>query len=138
MARSGHEQLLNMAGEGRGKVDKTIEPPTGFGVVDEVFRRFQQRWKDEWRRRMGSQAGCDAIAREWLDSLHRCYEGDVRKAVDVCLDNSIPPTLVSFISYVERAAEIRRQPVKVNREYGRQQLENIKRNYLGKETEVKH
>lgn len=137
MANSGHEQLLSMAGEGKGKVDKSIKAPSGFGVVDHVFYRFQERWKDEWRRRMGSQAGCEAIAGEWLDSLQRFAECDVRAAVVVCLSNTMPPSLASFISYVEQARE-NRKPVKRDLNHGRQQLEIIKKQLQGKSVEVKH
>lgn len=137
MAKSGHEQLLNMAGEGRGKVDKTIQPPKGFGVVDYVFYRFQERWKDEWRRRMVSQAGCEAIAGEWLSSLDKFSERDVRAAITVCLGNSIPPTLASFVSVVEQEKE-NRKPPKRNLAYGREQLEVIKQQFQNNNAEVKH
>lgn len=137
MAGSGHEQLLNMAGEGRGKVDKSIQPPKGFGVVDYVFYRFQERWKDEWRRRMGSQLGCEAIAGEWRESLRPFSESDVRAAVLVCLGNAMPPTVSSFVSYVRQAIDSRK-PVSVNREYGRQQLESIRKQVLSNSAEVKH
>jgi hypothetical protein len=137
MAEAGHEQLLRMAGEQRGKVDKTIQPPKGFGAVDYVFYRFQQRWRDEWRRRMGSQAGCEAIAGEWLNSLQRYSERDVRAAVLVCLENTMPPSLSSFVSYVEQAIESRK-PVKRDLAYGRQQLESIKKQFSTNSAEVKH
>lgn len=137
MASSGHEQLMSMAGEGRGKVDKTIKAPRGFGVVDHVFYRFQGRWKDEWRRRMGSQAGCEAIAREWQNSLQLFSEQDVRKAVVVCLGNSMPPTLASFVDVVEQVVEDRK-PVKRDREYGKQQLALLRKQLSGNGVEVKH
>lgn len=137
MANTGHEQLMSMVGEGKGKVDKTIKPPRGFGVVDHVFYRFQERWKDEWRRRMGNQAGCEAIAGEWLNSLQRYSERDVRAAVAVCLGNTMPPSLSSFVSYVEQAIENRR-PVKRDLAYGRQQLDSIKKQISGDSVEVKH
>lgn len=137
MAESGHEQLLSMAGEGRGKVDKSIKPPRGFGVVDYVFQRFQERWRDEWRRRMGSQAGCEAIAGEWLNSLERYSERDIRAAVSVCISNAMPPALSSFVSYVDQAIEDRK-PVKRDLHYGRQQLDSIKKQLLNKSVEVKH
>lgn len=131
----GHSQLLNMAGEGRGKVDKTIKAPRGFGVVDHVFQRFLDRWKDEWRRRMGSQAGCDAIAGEWMNSLQRYSERDVRAAVVVCLSNAMPPSLSSFVTYVEQVIEDRK-PVKRDRGFGRQQLEVIRQQVASNKREV--
>lgn len=137
MANSGHEQLLNMAGEGRGKVDKTIKAPRGYGPVDYVFYRFLERWKDEWRRRMVSQAGCEAIAHEWQNSLSRFSERDIREAVQVCLGNSLPPSLASFVDVVEQAVE-NRKPVRRDKSHGKQQLALIRQQLSGKETEVKH
>lgn len=137
MANSGHTQLLNMAGEGKGKVDKTIKSPKGFGVVDSVFYHFQEKWKDEWRRRMGSQDGCNAIAGEWQVSLRPFCERDVLEAMRVCLGNTMPPTMASFISYVEQARE-NRKPVKRDRGFGRQQLDVIRQQMSAGKQEVKH
>lgn len=133
----GHTQLLNMAGEGRAKVDKTIKPPKGFGVVDSVFNRFQEKWKDEWRRRMVSQEGCNAIASEWEVSLRPFCERDVCEAMQVCLTNTMPPSLASFITYVEQARE-NRKPVRQDRTFGRQQLDELRQKFSTNGAEVKH
>lgn len=121
----GHSQLLKMTGEGKSKVDKTIKPPKGFGVVDYVFDRFQAHWRDEWRRKMVSQAGCEAIAAQWQESLQKHYEPYVRDAVKVALENTVPPTLDQFVDMVKMIAKSKK-PVKQDRGYGRQQMANIR------------
>lgn len=125
MNGSGHSQVMDMAREGRGKVDKSIVPPKGFGVVDYVFTKFQNRWKDEWRRRMVSQAGCEAIASEWRDSLRLFDDAAIHKAADNAMTRLMPPTLAAFVDAVELVVESRK-PVTVNRALGRQRLNEIK------------
>lgn len=122
---SGHEQSLAMAGLGKAKVDKSIRPPTGFGVVDSVFYRFNERWRDEFKRMVRSQAGCEALAAEWERSLVYYGEGDIRKAVDVCLGNTLPPTLDGFVAVVKQQVELRK-PVKRDKAVGRDWLNKIK------------
>lgn len=123
---TGHEQIQRMAGLGKDKVDKSIRPPVGFGVVDHVFHRFDQRWRDEWKRLMCSQAGCEALAGEWQRELYLFDEAAVRAAVVRCLENTVPPTLVRFVSVVQLVRE-ERKPKPVNRELGLRSLSEIKR-----------
>lgn len=122
---TGHEQALAMAGLGKGKVDKSIKPPKGFGVIDHVFHRFNERWRDEFKRWVRSQEGCEALAGEWQRSLRYYGEADIRKAVVVSLDNTLPPTLPSFIGMVEQVVHDR-QPVKRNRSIGREWFEKYR------------
>lgn len=132
---TGHEQLLSMAREGKGKVDKSIRMPRGFGSVDFVFQRFLDRWKDEWRRRVVSQAGCDALAGEWQHSLRPFDDAAIHKAVYRVIENAVPPSLGSFVDVVEMVVA-ERKPVVINRDAGRQHLARIKS--LVKQSEVKH
>ena len=125
MSGSGHSQVLKMAGEGRAKVDKSIMPPKGFGVIDYVFQRFQEHWRDEWRRRMVSQAGCEALAGEWRDSLRLFSERHIRQAIPIALRNTMPPSCAGFVNIVEQVVE-EAKPVMVNRELGKQHLQQIK------------
>lgn len=122
---TGHSQVLKMAAEGRGKVDKSIVPPKGYGAVDYVFQRFQEHWRDEWRRRMVSQAGCEALAGEWRDSLRLFSERHIRQAVQLAMRNTMPPSCAAFVDIVEQVVEDAR-PVPVNRELGKQHLQQIK------------
>ena len=122
---SGHEQALAMAGLGKGKVNKSIKPPRGFGVVDHVFHRFNERWRDEFKRSVRSQEGCEALAGEWQRSLIRFGESDIRAAVVISLGNTLPPTLPSFIGMVEQVIK-NRQPVKRDKAKGREWLNRIK------------
>lgn len=122
---SGHSQVMEMLREGKGKVDKTIQPPKGFGVVDYIFYRFQQHWRDEWRRRMVSQAGCEAIASEWQYALRNFSERHVREAVGVAISNTLPPSISQFVDLVEQIVADSK-PVPVNRALGKQYLQQIK------------
>jgi hypothetical protein len=107
---SGHEQMLAMMSAGKGKVDKSIRPPSGFGVVDFVFARFDDRFKDRWKELMGSQAGCEAMAREWQAGLLRFSDDAVRQAVSVYRDNySAVPNLSTFTDVVRQVIKDRKK-----------------------------
>ncbi len=109
-------------------MDKTIKPPSGYGPVDHVFYRFQERWRDEWRRIMVSQAGCEALAGEWQRGLRQFDESAIRQAVIVAVSNcTMPPVLSSFVDMVEQViAERRERNAPRNHELGRQKLNEIK------------
>lgn len=117
--------MLSMARLGQEKVDKSIRPPVGYKVIDVVFKLFLDTWKDEFRRRVGSQAGCNALAGEWLLSL-RYYGNDlILLAAKYCKENNaVPPHLSDFLAICESIkAEIK--PVKKTREVGRTALSGL-------------
>ncbi len=76
MKKSGREQMLSMARLGQEKVDKSIRPPVGYKVIDQVFKMFLDAYKDEFRLRVGRQDGCNTLAGVWLLSL-RSYGNDL-------------------------------------------------------------
>jgi hypothetical protein len=125
MKKSGREQMLSMARVGQEKVDKSIRPPVGYKVIDQVFKIFLDFYKDEFRRRVGSQDGCNALAGEWLFSL-KYYGNDlVLEAARYCTqNNAVPPPLSAFLAVCDSLkAEIK--PVQRNPAVGRAALSGI-------------
>lgn len=125
MKKSGREQMLSMARLGQDKVDKSIRPPVGYGVIDKVFKLFLDSYKDEFRRRVGNQDGCNTLAGEWLLSLR--YYGDelVLKVAHYCIENNaVPPYLSAFLAVCD---SLKRdlKPVQRNPAIGRAALSEI-------------
>jgi len=105
---SGHEQALAMAGLGKGKVDKSLKMPKGFGVIDTVFASFDGKWKDEWKRRLQSPEGVLVVAAEWRRAVFRFDDAAVLDAVKAVRGNLLPPELPAFISAVEAQLALRK------------------------------
>lgn len=127
MKKSGREQMLSMARVGQDKVDKSIRPPVGYGVIDQVFVIFLDAFKDEWRRRLVNQSGCNAMAGEWQRSL-RYYGNDLvlRAARECVVSNSVPPYLSGFIAMCE-ALKREVKPVSRNHALGRASMSTIRK-----------
>lgn len=104
--KSGHEQALAMARLGLPKVDKSLRMPIGYGVVDKVFVGFNDRYRDEWKRRLISSEAAVGAAAEWHRALRRFPDDVVLDAAESCKRNySMPPDLQQFISLCEVAYE---------------------------------
>ncbi|PHQ63252.1 MAG: hypothetical protein COC10_07140 [Sphingobium sp.] len=127
MKKSGREQMLSMARVGQEKVDKSIRPPVGYKVIDQVFKLFLDAYKDEFRRRVGTQEGCNSLAGEWFYSLK--YYGDdlVLKAARHCIENNaVPPYLSAFLAVCDSLkAEMKTVPR--NHDVGRAKLADIRK-----------
>jgi uncharacterized protein (DUF849 family) len=101
---SGNEQTLAMAGLNQAKVDKSIKMPVGFGVVDAVFREFDGKYKDEWKRRLISTEASIGTAEAWRLALQRFDSAAVMIAVEVCKNHfALPPDVHQFVGAVEAA-----------------------------------
>lgn len=125
MKKSGREQMLSMARLGQEKVDKSIRPPVGYKVIDQVFKLFLDAYKDEFRRRVGSQEGCNTLAGEWLRSLK--YYGDdlVLAAAAYCIKtNAVPPYLSAFLAVCD-SLKAEMKPAQRNHAVGRAALMGI-------------
>lgn len=127
MKKSGREQMLSMARVGQEKVDKSIRPPVGYKVIDHVFKIFLDFYKDEFRRRVGSQDGCNALAGEWLYSL-KYYGNDlVLEAAKYCTqNNAVPPPLSAFLAVCD-SLKAEMKPVPRNHDVGRAKLADIRK-----------
>jgi hypothetical protein len=127
MKKSGREQMLSMARLGQEKVDKSIRPPVGYKVIDQVFKLFLDAYKDEFRRRVGSQDGCNTLAGEWLLSL-RYYGNDlVLMAAKHCIENNaVPPHLSAFLAVCD-SLKAEMKPVPRNHDVGRAKLADIRK-----------
>lgn len=115
-----------MARVGQEKVDKSIRPPVGYKVIDEVFKLFLDAYKDEFRRRVGTQDGCNSLAGEWFYSLR--YYGDalVLSAARHCIENNaVPPYLSAFLAVCD-SLKLEDKPVARNRDVGRAGVNKIR------------
>jgi|GEM_PF-2440013 len=123
---TGHEQTLKMMGAGQPKVNKAIRPPVGYGPIDKLFEMFNNRWRDEWKRKFPNQEACNSLAREWQVSLRWFDKEVILEAGAIAVKNCVaPPDLLLFSDMVKQVKKDRKPPT-VTREFGREALKRIK------------